>query len=315
MLKRTFLLFLFIAIAAEAQEVRFGEAVVVSAEGPGFCGCMPHSAYGDVFDPSLAFQRTLWRVRSGTQPSSIAFGPDGNLYASERTDSQYGIVRYDAGGVRIGPFGDFFANYPSALAFDSRGNLIVAQQWAGYGAPIEHTFIRFDAAGRRIGAIDVPQLTTVVDFDIAADGCTAVVTSFPLIGTVDLCASAPAFVPLPLAPFGTFYGVRFLPTGHILVSNAEPSYGVGQLQELDRDGRLVRNFPGSDPFMRINLDPDGRSFLAAGSLMIARYSLDGRRLFGPAQVPHGAWINATAVRGEWRAATSPFPHHHRAGGK
>lgn len=300
-----------VASAAFAEEVRFGEAVVVAAEGPGFCGCMPQFAFGDLFDAALAFQRTVSTWPAGREPWAMAFGPNGTLYAAQTEGTHYTVVRYDAAGNRIGTFGDAMEDYPHAMAFDTRGDLIVAQQWSGIGPPAEHTLIIFDAGGRRIGTVDLP-MPGALDVDVAADGCTAIVAWFQFIGTTSLCAAAPSFSPLPFAAYGTYHGVRFLPNGHILVSNADPSRGFGQLQELDRDGRLVRSFPGSEPLTNIMIDPDGHSFRAAGAFSISRYSLDdGSRLSGPVRLPHGDYITATALRGEWRAATST-PHHHRA---
>jgi DNA-binding beta-propeller fold protein YncE len=308
---------LLLAVAVNAQQVRHGDAIVIGTPSPGFCGCMPMTAYGEVFDTALGFQRTLWQRPSGQQPAVIAFGPNGDLYAAESAGSGFQLVHYDAAGNVIGFFGRSFKNYPGAIAFDTRGNLVVAQQSSGLDPPVEHAFIILDAAGTVIDEIELPNVDFILDFDIAADGCTTFVGTFTSIGSVDLCSAAPQFVPLRFASPGPYHGVRILPNGNLLVSNAEPAWGRGTVSVLDREGRLVRRFGDTAPLLHITLDPDGTSFLAATENHIGRYSVaDGTPLSEFVWMPHGSVdIPAMTIRGEWRATTSQPPPRHRAAGR
>src|SRR5262245_31111937 len=68
-----------------------------------------------------AFQRKFARRGGLTEPEGIAFGPDGNLYVSSRSDA---VLRYD--GV-TGKFIDVFASGhglvdPAGIAFGGPGN-------------------------------------------------------------------------------------------------------------------------------------------------------------------------------------------------
>ncbi|HEX9460946.1 MAG TPA: hypothetical protein VGA84_17475 [Thermoanaerobaculia bacterium] len=314
---RAILAVLLLAVAVNAQQVRHGDAIVIGTPSPGFCGCMPMTAYGEVFDAALGFQRTLWRRPAGLQPTAIAFGRNGDLYAAEYAGSGFQLVRYDAAGNVIGSFGRSFINHPAAIAFDTRGNLVVAQQPSGLGPPVDHAFIILDAAGTGIDEIDLLNVDSILDFDIAADGCTTFAGTFTSIGSFDLCSAAPQFVPLPFASPGAYHSVRVLPNGNLLVSNAEPAWGRGTVSVFDREGRLVRRFGDTGPLLHITLDPDGTSFLAATENLIGRYSVaDGTPLSEFVCMPHGSvGIPAMTIRGEWRATTLQPPPRHRAAGR
>lgn len=124
-------------------------------------------------------------------------------------------------------------------------------------------------------------------------------------------------MPLPFASPVAYHGVRVLPNGNLLVSNAEPAWGRGTVSVFDRQGRLVRMFGDTGPLLHITLDPDGTSLLAAAENRIGRYSVaDGTPLSAFVWMPHGSVdIPAMTIRGEWRATTSQPPPRHRAAGR
>jgi sugar lactone lactonase YvrE len=63
-------------------------------------------------------------VASIGNPTGLAFGPDGTLYAASWTDNA--VYKYAPSGQLLGKFTDGFDNRPYALAFDKSGNLYVA---------------------------------------------------------------------------------------------------------------------------------------------------------------------------------------------
>ena len=273
-------------------EFQRGDALILERPSPGFGSGLPHFTQINLYDPALSFRRLIAEYPSSAAPSALAFGPNGDLFIAEALT----VVRYDASGTRLGVFKQF-SSTPTLLAFDY-GDLIVA----GGGAC---DFVRLDSDGQQVACVNIPLQDFIIDLDIDADGCHALIAHLSGVGIVDLCAKSPELIPLPFAPVDVYLGARFLPDGGILATHGLSSYGAVKIDHIDRRGRLVRRLYDAWDVARVTLDPDGQSFWVVDGIRIRRLSTDsGAVLAGPSELVHGIAAQAIAVRGGWRAAAS-----------
>jgi len=282
------LVLLLLAIA----EFQRGDAVILERPSPGFGSGIPHFVQLNVYDPTLAFRRSVIEFPSNAAPLALAFAPNGDLVVAE----PFAVVRYDASGTRLGVFARF-SSTPTLLAFDY-GDLIVA----GGGAC---DFVRLDSEGHEGACVNVPPRDLILDLDIEGDGCHALISHLYGLDTVDLCARDPQVMPVPSAPPDVYRGARFLPDGSILATHGLSSYSAVKVDLFDRRGRLIRRLYDASGVATVTLDPDGRSFWVVDDITMRRIAIEsGAVLAGPSMLVHGIEAQAIAVRGEWRAATS-----------
>jgi len=273
-------------------EFQRGDAVILERPSPGFGGGLPHFTQINVYDPTLSFRSLIASYPSTAAPWTLAFDPNGDLLVAEPS----AIVRYDATGTRVGIFAEF-SSTPRALAF-AYGDLIVA----GGG---ECDLVRLDSDGEQVACVNVALRDLMLDLDIDADGCHALVAHLSGVGVVDLCGKDPELTPIPFALADVYGGARFLPDGSILATHGLSSYGAVKIDHIDRSGRLIRRLYDASDVARVTLDPDGQSFWVIDGIRIRRVSIDsGAVLAGPSMLVHGIAAQAIAVQGEWRAARS-----------
>ncbi len=278
--------------------IAFGDAVVVERGSPGLVPSMKFS-YINSYGSDLSYQRTLAAVPLAQTPGAIAFSPVGDIYLVEGPR----IIRYQQSGSAM-PFGEPFTDSIESIAFTATGDVLVAFNVTGFPTAPRIDFARLDANGRMIENIDLPEVIGVFGFDVDHDGCTVVFSGPRMLAMTNLCSSSREVKPLPRRPSGDFFGVRFLPSGNILVGSR------GVVYELERDGATVRVFTtDAENFGHVVIDPDGSSFWTTSNNRVFRFSLaTGSLLAGPVWLRNAAYgARSMAVRGEWRAAMHPIP--------
>jgi hypothetical protein len=268
-----------------------GDAVILELPSPGFGSGIPHTVQINVYDASLAFRSTLPSPASDAS-SAFVFAPNGDLFITE----PFAVVRYDAFGTRVGVFARF-STTPTLLAFDY-GDLIVA----GGGTC---DLARIGSGGQQVACVNIPQPDSILDLDIASDGCHALLSTVHGLEIVDLCAGDGTATPVPVGPSDVYLGARFLPDGNILATHGVSANSTVKVDVVDGRGRLIRRLYDASGVATVTLDPDGRSFWVVDGATIQRIAIEnGVRVVAPSRLVHGSEARRISVRGEWRAATS-----------
>ena len=291
------------ASAQLTQPVAFGEAVVVEQSSPGLVPSMKFN-YINAYGSDLSFRRTLAAAPLLQSPGAITFSAVGDIYLAEPCAAPcvQRIMRYEQSGGMT-PYGEPLSDYIRSMTFLANGDLAAAFSVSGSPDSPRAYFARLDTNGRMIKTVDLPDFI-IFGFDVDRDGCTVVFTGLRTLAVANLCSADMPVKPLPQTPNVGFSGVRFLPSGNLLVSSP------GAVYELSRNGVVLRRFVTSDDGLgEIVIDPDGMSFWASCGNRLFRFDLTtGNVIAGPVWLHNAVYgARSMAVRGEWRAALHPKP--------
>jgi DNA-binding beta-propeller fold protein YncE len=201
-----------------------------------------------------------FRIRSFLAANIIAavisFGPiaqAANLYVSYIYTSTVNV--FDPSGANLGTFGNTGGQYPEGLAFDSHGNLYVANGGTGIGTYSIH---KFGPTGTDLGKFASWQIGE--PFGLAIDSRDNVYVAFDNTGNIH--EYGPTGADLGTFAGGTrdAHGLAFDGSGNLYVAN-----GVGNsISKYSPTGALLGSFGGLS-------DADGLTFDNRGNLFVTDY--------------------------------------------
>lgn len=270
------------------RRVSFDTTTIFTVAGNGLYGYL-----GDLGPATSAGLRAPWRV---------AIGPEGDLYVA---DSENGRVRrvgresrristYAGGGSGPdgGPAESARLDFPVGLAFDSAGNLLIAETWAGRVRKVERStgLIRTVAGGGELTGDGVPATSArlqsplgicldsagnlfVADADVnrvrKVDAGTGLVSTVAGTGAEGYSGDGG---PATAATMTSPQDLALDPAGNLHVST-----GDGRVRRIDASTGLISTYAGGGsslgdggPATQAYLDnPSGLGFDAAGNLFIA----------------------------------------------
>ena len=221
---------------------------------------------GDVF-VAVGDGQVQWRRANGTlvqtlntgqggYTTGMAFDASGKLYVTNFSANSVSV--FNTNGTLQGTFGGGYST-PESIVFDQAGNVYVGNLGNGIR--------KYNAAGTFLSTVYSGRTDF---FDIAADQCTALITTeSSFIGRHNICTNT-ALSNFASGLGGSAYALRIRQNGEVLVAN-----GIN-IRRLSATGAPLQSYgvSGENSWFALNLNPDGTSFWSANINTSNVYKID-----------------------------------------